>query len=287
MNIALFADVHGRILLSFKLCARWERETGEHIELILQAGDLGAFPDMSRLDRATIKYAQKDPTELGFMHDFAEYRQEVAAVLEQTTCNMVFVRGNHEDHVWLDQLEQQTKGPVFPVDAYQRVYCLKTGMLYSFCVDGVELHVLGIGRIGAPDGLAERDATKYLQAYEFERLCSLDQQQIDLLLTHDSAKDCVTLGYGMAEIREVLNTYRPTYHFYGHTGQPYVEQRDTNGQTLSGKLSDLTWGKAAEGYQLLPCSMGILRWNGPDDYSFEPVTQSWFGEYTAHTWQHL
>lgn len=41
MNIAVFADVHGRILLAFKLCARWEKETGEQIDLILQAGDMG------------------------------------------------------------------------------------------------------------------------------------------------------------------------------------------------------------------------------------------------------
>ena len=42
MNIAIFADLHGRILLAFKLCARWQKETGEQIDLILQAGDLGA-----------------------------------------------------------------------------------------------------------------------------------------------------------------------------------------------------------------------------------------------------
>ncbi|GCE21451.1 hypothetical protein [Dictyobacter kobayashii] len=41
MNIAVFADLHGRLLLAFQLCARWQRETGEHIDLILQAGDLG------------------------------------------------------------------------------------------------------------------------------------------------------------------------------------------------------------------------------------------------------
>ncbi len=37
MNIAVFSDVHGRILLCFALCARWERETGERVELTVQA----------------------------------------------------------------------------------------------------------------------------------------------------------------------------------------------------------------------------------------------------------
>ena len=70
MNIAVFADLHGRVLLAFQLCARWERETGEKIDLILQAGDLGAFPDMSRLDKATRRYIEKDPTERGFLDHF-------------------------------------------------------------------------------------------------------------------------------------------------------------------------------------------------------------------------
>ncbi len=74
MNIAVFADVHGRILLAFLLCARWEQETGQRIDLILQAGDLGAFPDSAALDKATRRFASADPTELGFMTDFHEFK---------------------------------------------------------------------------------------------------------------------------------------------------------------------------------------------------------------------
>jgi hypothetical protein len=28
MNIAVFADINGRVALAFKLCARWQAETG-------------------------------------------------------------------------------------------------------------------------------------------------------------------------------------------------------------------------------------------------------------------
>src|SRR5215213_2483912 len=108
MNIAIFADIHGRILLCFKLCARWERETGEKIDLVLQAGDLGAYPDESRLDRATINHARNDPSELGFATDFAEWHDAVAKELAQTTFPLIFVRGNHEDHLWLDALEHES-----------------------------------------------------------------------------------------------------------------------------------------------------------------------------------
>ena len=131
MNIAVFADIHGRILLCFKLCERWERETGEHISFILQAGDLGVYPHLSHLDRATIKHTRNDPSELGFANDFATYQADVAATLSQTSFPMIFVRGNHEDHEWLDEREQQIDEPLFPVDAYNRIFCLKTGMPYD------------------------------------------------------------------------------------------------------------------------------------------------------------
>src|SRR5258705_13857011 len=105
MNIAVFADLHGRLLLAFQLCRRWQRETGETIVLILQAGDLGAFSAVERLDKATRRYAEHDPTELGFLEEFIRYDSAVDRVLAETTCPMIFVRGNHEDHVWLNELE--------------------------------------------------------------------------------------------------------------------------------------------------------------------------------------
>ncbi len=82
---------------------------------------------MKRLDRATIKHAQTDPTELGFLTDFAAWRPDVAAILGATACPLIFVRGNHEDHAFLDELERAASEPIFPVDAYQRIFCLKTG----------------------------------------------------------------------------------------------------------------------------------------------------------------
>lgn len=50
VTIAIFADLHGRVELCFRLCARWERETGQRLDYILQAGDLGAFFDRNRYE---------------------------------------------------------------------------------------------------------------------------------------------------------------------------------------------------------------------------------------------
>ena len=286
MQIAVFADVHGRVELCFKLCARWQQETGQTLDFILQAGDLGAFFDRSRLDRATVRHAQLDPSELGFLDDFTVANDRIAAVLSQTTCPLIFVRGNHEDHQALDALEQQYSGPLFPIDVYQRIYCLKTGLPTVLRAADANLTLLGIGRIGTVIGEPEPYQPKYIQPDEQERVYRLGREPIDVLLTHDSARDAVTRGFGMAEIRDVLDGYRPIYHFYGHTEEPGYQRRDANGVTLAGKLSDLSWDHEHGGRLRAGC-MAILTWRGRDDHALAVVDDPWLREYHRATWQYL
>ena len=293
MNIAVFADVHGRLLLAFKLCARWQRETGERLDLILQAGDLGAYPDMERLDRATRKYAERDPTELGFMEHFRSYNPDVATVLAGTTCPMIFVRGNHEDHTWLDELEQQHKGATFPIDAYKRVYNLKTGLPWIFQKGREQITVLGIGRIGPSDEEEDRQHARYIQRYESERISSLEKTPIDVLLTHHSRTNFVILergvkikaSTGMGEIESILDRDQPAYHFFGHYGGPPQVRTDTNGVTLSVKLADLHWAQGSA--ELEVGSMGLLRWHNRDEHSFEVLDAPWLKEYNRYAWQSI
>ena len=288
MNIAVFSDLHGRILLCFLLCARWERETGERIDAILQAGDLGAYPNEAGIDRATLQHARRDPAELGFSTDFVTYHQEIARVLEQTRCPLIFVRGNHEDQAWLDQLEQRSDSPLFPVDAYQRLHCLKTGapyMLRASDGSGESLTILGIGRIGPPSGVANPRKPKYIQAYEEHRLHSLDSLALDILLTHDVPRHSFEPDAGMDEIRQILDTTKPRYHFYGHTEEPYRERLDPNGVTTSCRLADLNWYDPTTRGRLSPDVMGILRWRDRDNVSFAPVRARWLDEYNSWNWR--
>ena len=288
MNIAVFSDTHGRILLAFLLCARWERETGERIDAILQAGDLGAYPTAQGMDRATIQHARRDPAELGFSTDFTTYREDVARALERTQCPLIFVRGNHEDHAWLDQLEQQSDGPLFPVDDYQRIHCLKTGIPFTLRASdgsGESLMLLGIGRVGPPIGASDPRKPKYIQEYEEERLYNLGSLSLDVLLTHDVPLHSVKPYSGMDEIRLILDAYKPRYHFYGHTEEPYCEHLDSNGVTTSCRLADLNWQDEITRGRLSPDVMGILRWRGPGSATFEPVRAPWLDDYNAWNWQ--
>jgi Icc-related predicted phosphoesterase len=293
MNIAVFADLHGKLLLAFKLCARWQRETGKRIDLILQAGDLGAYPSMERLDQATRRYGERDPTELGFMQHFTQHDPAVDAVLAETTCPMVFVRGNHEDHGWLDELEQQSQGAIFPVDAYQRIYNLKTGMPWTFRKGKHQITVLGIGRISPASTEVDEQQGKYIQHYESERVYQLPKTPIDVLLTHHSRPDFVILergikikaSTGMREIEHILDRDQPAYHFFGHYGGPPQVCSDFNRTTLSVKLADLQWER--HGSVLEAGSMGLLHWHSPTDHTFEVLKYPWLKEYNSATWHYL
>ncbi|GHO99282.1 hypothetical protein KSF_093300 [Reticulibacter mediterranei] len=291
MNIAIFADLHGRLLLAFQLCERWQRETGETIDLILQAGDLGAFPAMERLDKATRRYAEHDPTELGFLKQFCRYDPTVALVLDKTTCPMIFVRGNHEDHNWLDGLEQQSEEPIFPIDAYKRVYNLKTGLPWLFQREDEQITIMGVGRIGAPPGEEDQQQSKYIQHYEAEKLAHLQRSPVDILLTHDARPNFAHFGYsgksasGMKEIEDILDRDRPAYHFFGHYGGPPQVRTDSNGITLSVKLADLH--RERDTLVLEQGSMGLLRWRDRAVHSFTILDDPWLKEYTIHTWPYL
>jgi Icc-related predicted phosphoesterase len=284
MNIAVFADTHGRVALAFELVARWQQATGEHIDLILQAGDLGAFPNLERLDKATLKHAKRDPTELDFAKHFTAIRPGVRTMLEQTDCPMIFVRGNHEDHAWLDELESQAEGPTFSIDPYNRVHCLKTGVPWSFSSGGQTIRVLGVGRISTVAGQPASTKAKFIQPHELERLNKYEGE-FDVLLTHDSARDFVTPGFGMPALRELLDQHQPAYHLHGHTGESCRVCLDSNGVTQSIKLTDLEWD-AQRGNTLSAGSMGILRWN-PPEHQFEVVNASWLLEYNLGRWKHF
>src|SRR3954468_7492735 len=119
-NYLIFGDLHGRILPAFRLAMAWERGHGVRIDGLLQVGDLGYFPDPSRLDKATARHAADDPLELGACL-VAEPSREADAVLHGeggTPPPLWFTPGNHED---FDALAGREAGggrrsSSFPVD---------------------------------------------------------------------------------------------------------------------------------------------------------------------------
>jgi Icc-related predicted phosphoesterase len=284
MNIAIFADVHGRILLALKLCRRWEKETGQRIDLILQAGDLGAFPSLDRLDKASKRHAERDPSELGFIEYFVEPCSMAEEVLADLQADVVFVRGNHEDHDFLDQKEEQVSedDSVFPVDCYRRILCLKGGAVYTYEKGGELFRVLGMGRVG--DTALE---SKYIQPHEEERALSQTHDSCEILLSHDTARDFVTAGMGSQLVWFLVHELQPVFHFFGHIGQAVTARPYPGCSTIAAKLENLEWLPREQGNRLQDRAMGILRWEEPGRHVFEVVEAPWWREYTIDSWKHL
>jgi hypothetical protein len=66
LHFAVFGDVHGRIALMMTIARLWEHHGARRLSGVLQVGDMGAFPDHTRLDEATARMARDDADELGF-----------------------------------------------------------------------------------------------------------------------------------------------------------------------------------------------------------------------------
>lgn len=279
MKIALFSDIHGKILLPFKLVDLYQKETGRKIDFILQCGDIGAYPNIENLDKATIKHAQYDRDELGFHDDFTKANKEIKAFLDALNINMICVRGNHEDHDFLDSLEKEnSQNSLFPIDIYNRVFVCKSGCKQTLEKENEVLNFVGIGRIGDRKGRTEK---RFIQNYERKEIKKLlkTKDTFDVLITHD--KDDSQSGYGMAEIREVLDNVIFHYHFYGHTGEPYKEETDFNGITQSIKIKELEFNES--GILEKGCMIILTKENG--ELSIEIVAQKLTNKMTKFNWK--
>lgn len=318
LRFAIFADLHGKFLLPFKLVHHYQILTGKPIDWILQCGDMGAFPTKESMDKATLRHAKNDPDELGFMREFCVDKPEIRQFLETLDVKMLCVRGNHEDHAFLDKLEHESESAIFPIDVYQKVFVCRSGVPITLSGhgqvlgvtgmdDGVKLSkqaevsekvergngsisampknesctLVGVGRIG---DRKNRDESIFIQDYERVALNKLAKSQVDvdILVTHDKPSEGEQ-GYGSLEIAELLDQVAFSYHFYGHTGEPYNRQIADNGITESIKVAELEFdknGKLSEGCML------IVEKNG-ENWSVEPVPLNQIIQFTKDTWRYL
>ena len=280
MKIALFSDIHGKILLPFKLVDLYQKETGHSIDFILQCGDMGAYPTLENLDKATIKHAQYDRDELGFHDDFTQINQEIKAFLDKLNVNMICVRGNHEDHDFLDELEKENfQDAQFPIDVYERVFVCKSGVRQELKTENEVLKFVGIGRIGDRKGRSEK---RFIQDYERKEIKKLLRTKdiFDVLITHDK-DDSSQRGYGMSEIREVLDHVIFRYHFYGHTGEPFKQETDDNGITQSIKIKELEFNESG----ILEKGCMIILTKENEEMSIEIVDQKLTNKMTKYNWK--
>jgi hypothetical protein len=277
----VFGDLHGRILPAFRLALAWQREHKEPLAGLLQVGDLGYFPDVSRLDKATRRHAEKDPLELGAQLVANRSREADALFAESELPEALwFTAGNHEDYEALDALTHGAgcTPDDFPVDYYQRVRCLRDGHIASLPGG------LRVGALWGIDDRAPNARRKTPRGRISQRSATmLSYETFDILLTHDSPRDAMIADAGSDAITAIVQQAHPAFaffgHYHGHGRLDECEFAPTQVFHLDG-LEFRARGGCAE-----PGSVGILRWCERGG-QFEYLDAAWLRTITRHNWRH-
>lgn len=176
MLIGFVGDVHGRVFHMIVAVAMWQRMAETQLDLIIQVGDLGAYPDVSRMDAATRAYLATDPSEADFerlLHARGQQAERLVRLRQMFTYPIHFVRGNHEDVTWLRSLSIDSVSGTARVDPFVR-----------YTPDGTVLRFQDvlIAFLGGED--ASGDTSIDPEAYQ--TLVEMGMGKIDVLVTHDA-----------------------------------------------------------------------------------------------------
>lgn len=171
MFICAAGDIHGAMGRLYHDVLAFESALGGRFDWVLHVGDFGVWPDPGRIDRASRKHDGAG--------DFSHWLASARPVPRRT----LFIKGNHEDFVWLDA----QKGPeVLPGLFYLRNGC-------SMELEGDSGETVKVGGVGGCYGPSNytRPASD-LQGYarrhytqdEVDRLAG--SPRVDIVLTHDA-----------------------------------------------------------------------------------------------------
>ncbi len=289
-HFAVFGDIHGRIALMYTLAHLWEKNTHLKLAGLLQVGDMGAYPDITQLDDATLRYAKNDPDDLGFAN-FCYRTEESVKYFDNTdTPNTFFIRGNHEDFDYLASFSQPS-----PVDPWHKIW---------FIPDTHQIEVAKI-QIGAFGGIPSKPeqrkrGKKNRQAYRRnQKHANTDPQffnpkdiltafrrlkKINILMTH-AGPDCAELQDGSTQLTQLSERLKPQVHLFGHHHR-IVGPCEGPGKSLLVGLEHL---KFKENGQLQDGSWGILEMSN-EAVNFEFISKNnapWIAKITKNDYRYL
>ena len=305
LNIALFGDLHGRLLLPFYLGKRWEEEHGEELHYALSVGDAGIYRSIHAMDKASRRWAERYPEELGFakyfmaIEDGRIVRNAVAAqVLEAGGFDLLFVPGNHEEHGYLqriwDQFARSATAPVAVDMDWEGIGARKYDD--EFAGSG-RIKMLPQGQTVVLDGPVgpETDwepafhatlmALNGLDRYTPGPAWSATDTEVDILVTHETFAGRFVGGdyperletAGSKRLLDFIRRTGPRWHFSGHHHRfcpEAVVNNDQGGVTRSIGLNQVMFKD--KGQPISQGCFGILRIDASGGASFEKMKDDWF-----------
>lgn len=276
----VFGDLHGRVLPAFRFASYWSRTFDTPLAGILQVGDLGYFPDLTKLDRATVRHAKDDPLELG-VQDVIRPTELADTIFDEPTCppGLWFTAGNHEDFDDLVRLSQGNANfSTFPVDHYCMLNAVQNGRV-------VELE--GGLRVAAVWGVDGQETSRRTnlpdRGYISEKaIDSLLRQEFDVLLCHDAPYSAKRSGFGSKLLAMLIELSRPAFCFFGHykgEGGPSVVNFAPSRVFHMAGFEMRGRGQTTEAG-----SVGVLRWQDGKG-EFEHLDPAWLRTFTRSNWK--
>jgi len=283
MNLAIIGDVHGHLALMYAVLGRWQKETGRRIDLILQCGDMGSFLPTSQLDRATKRWSEQDPEELGF-GEFAG--DSVPPTLLDPRPLVVFIPGNHEDFVMLDEREKAARPDqsTYSVSNDGRIHALRSGRVWTFAMEGEAIRVAGISGIAREPHRKGRHPRYYLSEADALRLAQAGPGSVDILISHDGPSGLFGSDYrGMAgsdALRLVIEETSPKLAFFAHydrEGEWSIGTTRVVGMGKCGYVPSGSWPIASGGFAIVSWKRGSV--------SVERLASDWVVTATRFSWR--
>lgn len=275
MLIGFVGDLQGRVLHALALIVTWQQRNGRRFDLMVQVGDMGAFPDMPSLERTANRHFALDPSQRDFVRLMcadAGLAASLATLRRYLSGPVHFIRGNHEDFDWLEQLPRDSGSGTAAVDRCGLMRYVPDGTVMTF--GGLRIAFLG--------GIEERDDAADINRSAYEALLALEPGSIDVLVTHQGPYGS-SAGFkgdihGSRMISQLIERIRPSFHVAGHAHVFAGPTRfgDTAYLGLDVIVASPLYHPDVQGFQ--PGCLGVL---DTDHGKLEPVTDDWLADFES------
>ncbi|HEV8639092.1 MAG TPA: metallophosphoesterase [Chloroflexota bacterium] len=274
MLIGFLGDVHGQVFHALAVVATCQAEMGERFDLVVQVGDLGAYPDPdpARMDEAGRRYLQADPSQADFsrlLRATGRRTESLRRLRARLVAPVHFLRGNHEDFAWLNGLPRDPVSGTAPVDPFD---------LFRYVPDGAVLKA-GAWRIAFLGGAEEGGDTEAgIDPVAVESLAARGAGAFEVLVTHDAPHGVGVGFYGQTQgaraVTRLIETVQPAFHVAGHLALIGPQRfGGTTSLVLEGLSSSPLWNPSP--YLQVGCLAVLDTTAG----TLEPVLDDWLARF--------
>lgn len=227
-HVCVIGDVHGHLQLALLVAARWQQELGVEFDAVLLAGDVGTFPALDALDKATRRHVESNPCEVEFPAQWMadpppSHLDRIFAAVTENGCGLhapiVMVIGNHEGFEYLQGLvpsdipaEAVPVGDLPRVGVAGRISLLPNGWR-AVTPGGVV--VGGLGGIDRQQRKTKYHEMAYITDDQLSAITGGDR--VDVLLTHSGPAVTQPFPRGSALLDRVAESRAARVWCHGHS----------------------------------------------------------------------